>query len=355
MIGLICVEEGNAPFIKKYLELLEERKLEYEIILWNRNGKNTSNISNSVVYSRHSKRSVSPLKKIPAFFGFRKFVLKRINIQKYEKIIFLTTLSAFFLPKKVFNKYEGKYILDYRDSSYEYISFFKKHLSYIINKSAFTCISSEGFLNILPESNKYVYTHNYKENELSNEVETYIKKNNKETLIVSYIGVLREIDYMKNLINQFGNDNRFILNIHGGGEIFEELKSFASLYSNVNITGKYVEEQKVDLIRQSDILCYNYPPSYVNSYALANKFYDGLIYKKLMYGDIDTFSGKIINENYLGISLSKDDTNKNDKILNFYHNLNVEKFMENSHVFLHKVVHEEIECMNKINIFLERK
>lgn len=354
MIGLICVEEGRAPFIQKYITLLKKKSIDYEIIIWNRNGSKKTDIENAVIFSDKSNRTSSIYEKFPHFLRFRRFVIKRIKKQKYEKIIFLTTLSAFFLPLSLFKQYKDKFILDYRDSSYEYLSFFKRKLSRIVNYSDFTCISSRGFLEILPKSNKYIITHNYKERDIQNEIFDYQKKSGDEILTISYIGVLREYEYMTNLIMQFANDSRFLLNIHGAGEILDDLRNFSKNYDNISITGSYVESEKESLILNSDILCYNYPPSYINNCALANKFYDGLIYKKIMFGNIDTFSGKLIKNNYLGISLSDVEEEKNNKIFEFYHTLNSDLFIKNSHNFLVKAIEEEKYCINKINNFFNK-
>lgn len=266
-------------------------------------------------------------------------------------MIILTTLSGFLTYKTIRTCYKKKYIFDYRDASHERYPILRKIFRNIIDSSYFTCISSKGFLYILPEGN-YVISHNFSYHDIHNNLKEICNINNKPPFKVSYIGLLRETKYMKLLIDIFGNDERFILNINGGGDNYNELKEYAKKYTNVFLTGNYLPHEKKRFIEDSDILCYNYLSSYVNDYALANKYYDGLIYKKPMLGNIKTYSGRVIMEKGLGISLDFEDKEYKDKIYNFLLNFSPEDFCNNARKELEGILKEDTFYMKKIEDFL---
>lgn len=361
MIGIIYVGSVNrCPYLKNYTNCLDKLSLEYEIISWERSfSVNKKNIEDKDEIKKHhifkypSKEQKSPIFKIWDFYLFSRYVKKIIRKQKYDKLVVLTTMSGIVILKELCSKYKGKYIFDYRDASYEYFKPFKSLLDKIITNSTFTSISSKGFLEILPKNRSYIMAHNYNYSSYDTLSTTSITKKNK--VVVGYIGGLRESEYMKSLIDRFGGDTRFELRVHGGGENLQELITYSKKYSNVTFTGEYRESQKKDLVKELDIICYNYPSSFVNDLALANKFYDGLLYRKPLLGNIKTYSGKLINKLEVGISLDFEDELYKEKIYNYYLNYDVNAFENKCKILLEKIKQENDLYKAKIEEFFMNK
>ena len=97
------------------------------------------------------------------------------------------------------------------------------------------------------------------------------------------------------------------------------------------------------------------PYSFVNYPAVANKFYDGLIRKKPMFANLDTFSGELIKNYGLGISLNENESDISEKLYNYYMNFNRQEFEKNCEDFLLKVKNEDKIYVEKINEFLNGK
>ena len=354
MIGIIIVGEIElSPFAKKYITAMEERNIPYEIIHWNRSGEKGAGDEKHCTYFEQVDRYGSLIKKVKPFLHFRKFAKKLIKKQKYEKLIVLTTQTAIILFDVVLSKkYKNKFFFDYRDTSYEYIGLYRGFINKIIKKSYATCISSPGFKKYLTDKKDLIVAHNFQDKYYENRVKQYTPKNS-DKIVIGYIGYLREFDYLKKFVDIFGKDERFRFNIHGGGDCVDELKEYAAKYENVTVFGAYKEDEKMDIVDSFDMICYNYPYSFVNYPAIANKFYDGMIRKKPMFGNSRTFSGEMIEKYGLGISLDEDETQITQKIFEYFDSFDAGKFTGNCENFLKTVLEDDKKYIKKINEFLE--
>lgn len=349
MIAIIYIGHiDRCPYLTNYTNTLQELNLDYDLIYWDRSGRrNKEFFANHIVLNLQSKEQQSPWKKIFDFLKFRKHVLNNLKEKKYEKIIVLTTMSGIMILPELIRKYKNNYIFDYRDASYENIGVFKRLTKTLIKNSYFTSISSKGFMKILPEDYEYVISHNIGINYVMSD---QAKKITNKIIKVGYIGGLRDSKYMKRLIDLFSADNRFILEIHGGGENLDELLDYSNNMKNVTLTGQYNEKDKMKLLEKIDLICYNYESSFNHDVALANKYYDAIITKKPLIGNIETYSGILIEETQLGISLNFNDPEYLNKIYNFSRNFNETIFNENCESLI-----EEIDKEFQYNISLIKK
>jgi len=354
MVGIIYIGSiKRCPYLINYTSCLEEQSIDYEIISWDRSVNSQSDVEKFKAKQHHifkyeSIEQRSPILKIGDFYRFSKYVKNIIKRQKYEKLIVLTTMSGVVILKELCGQYKDKYIFDYRDASFEYFKPFKSILNKIVVNSYFTSISSEGFLEVLPKYNNYVIAHN------CSNFSTPAKLNDSKSskVVVGFIGGLRESDYMKLLIDKFRDDQHFEFIVHGGGENLEELIEYSEEANNIHFTGEYSELQKSDLINGLDIICYNYPESYVNNLALANKFYDGLLYRKPLLGNINTYSGRLIKKYEVGISLEFEDKDYKEKLYNYYLDYDVQSFKQQCEMLLEKYENENNVYKQKIRQFL---
>ena len=67
--------------------------------------------------------------------------------------------------------------------------------------------------------------------------------------VVSYIGGVRYIEILKNLVDAVKDNKAISLNIHGDGHDLVALKEYASEYSNVCFTGYYKQKISSDCIK----------------------------------------------------------------------------------------------------------
>lgn len=356
MIGIIYVGNINrAPYLKNYTDELDKFNKEYEIIFWDRAKEKSQKYLDTGakeyhIFNLESIEMQSPVFKVRDFMKFSRYAREKIEAANYEQLILLTSMSAMVLYPLIKKKYVNKYIFDYRDASYEFFPVFSHYLKKIINNSYFTAVSSRGFLEILPkESNKYLIVHNNNYKEIS-----FTDLNLSSPINITYIGGLRETPYMKEIINIFANDSRFILSIHGGGENFNELKDFSSQFNNIKLYGQYNESEKNEILTDADFILYNYPNSFVNNYATANKMYDGIFKGIPLIANTGTFSGEFIEKNNIGLSLELDDEDYKEKILAFYQQFNQDTFRNRCIELADQVLEDSRKYTKQIQKFISK-
>ena len=355
MIGIIYAGQIElSPFVKKYTEAMQSENVPFEIVHWNRSGAGMPDDLKNHTFSEKVERYGRLTGKIIPFFRFRNFAKRIIKEKNYEKIIVLTTQTAVMLPDVILGRYRGRYFFDYRDTSYEYIKPYKYFVDKIIKNSFCTAISSPGFKDYLTDKKELVVAHNFQYGCYENRAPKCEKRVGGK-IIMGYIGYLREYEYLVYLAEKFGSDERFEFHIHGSGDCLEKLRDFAERFDNVRVFGAYNEKDKMDIVDSFDMICYNYPASFVNYPAVANKFYDGMIRKKPMFGNLKTYSGKLIDENGLGISLDENEENITEKIYGYYASFDEKLFSENCERVLKKVIDEDFYYKEKIKEFLKNQ
>lgn len=352
MIGIVFINTLDVcPYIEKYMAVLEKLNMPYEIIYWDRKNLNQNYPENHHVLRHLSKEEKSPLFKLRDFSKFKRFAVNKILEKKYEKLIILSTMTGMILYPFLKKHYSKKFLFDYRDASYEYLSFFRKRLHRLVAFSSLTCISSKGFLEVLPSDVSYVLAHNFRYEDINSRIQVS-NLNKSEVIKLCIIGLLREKDFLKRQIDLFGDDPRFQLYIHGGGEWLEYTLSYADPFDNIFVTGRYDNSDKGDLIKDKDLIMFNYISNFNNNKLMANRFYDALIYKKPMVGNIEILSGQVIEENELGISLSYDDPLYKDKIIEYYKYLEGHEFNRYAEAYLDKVLLDDEIYLNRVSSFL---
>jgi len=347
MIGIVCVAQIElSPFAKKYMAVFEKNGVKYDIIHWDRSGEKREDKENVYTYTKQLDRYAPKIKKLLPFIGFSRFAEKIIKQKKYQSLVVLTTQTALLIPAALF-KYRKRYFFDYRDTSYEYI----KPYSFLINKiadfSMGMCISSPGFKEYIKTKTNMVVAHNFQDKAYAERKKTCVKKENGK-IVMGYIGVLREYEYLKKMVSAFGSDERFEFFIHGGGDDLEKLKKYSENFKNVKVFGAYKEDEKQSILESFDMICYNYPHSFVNYPAIANKFYDGMLSKKPMFANSRTFSGGLIEKYALGISLDQDEADLTEKIYDYYKNFDAKEFENNCEAFLNTVIEDEKKYISEI-------
>ena len=351
MIGIVfCNDLNTCPYIDKYLDVLNQKNISYEIIIWNRSGEKKQYPANYQVFQEKSDIFVPRWKKVGAFIRFRTFLNQIIMKREYEKLIMLSTVPAVLCYGLLTKKYRRKYIFDFRDLSYERYGFFKRLVRRIIENSYFTCISSPGFAEKL-ELNTYTMAHNFRYKDWECQLE---KPNlNIRPIQLLHIGITRGEEFNKKIADIFGGDDRFEVNIVGSGNDTETFKTYIKNIPNIKVKGTYNNEDKMNYIENASMLLYYYPGDYNCDSALANKYYDGLIYKKPLIGNINTYSGKRLQDKELGISLDIDDDCFSDKVFEYVQTLDQSKYMDAVKKEMNLVIKEDAIYLARIKEFLD--
>lgn len=120
-----------------------------------------------------------------------------------------------------------------------------------------------------------------------------------DKLQIAYIGCVRYLPIMKNLVDSVGGLNDIKLLIHGDGPCLNELSEYANEYKNIIFTGRYEINQLESLYNSCDVVWAVYPNDDYNvKYAISNKFHESLMYQvPCIYASNTCLGEYVVNHN----------------------------------------------------------
>ncbi|MGI8315819.1 capsular biosynthesis protein [Halobacillus mangrovi] len=310
-----------------YTDFLDKNNIEYDVIHIDKYGENESNNATNVYsYPIKVNRNWSKARKVKEYYGFKKFAKKIINKKQYDFIIVWNSFTAFMFADYLSLKFKGKYSINIRDYNKENLLPIYLIMKAVIKFSAFTTISSEGFKNFLPPY-KYVNVYSYNQSMLEQtNPRTQLRKVN-QPLRISFIGYVRFFDNDKKVIDELGNDNRFIVQYFGEGA--ERLKEYAQDkgYSNVICKGRFDTKETSKLLEKTDIINNLYGTGTPGlRTALSIKLYYAIYLRIPILVYKGTYMDEI-SKNY-NINITIEDQyfqSMGDEIYNTYHNIQFNK------------------------------
>lgn len=340
------------PYAAIYSKLLDKLQIEYDIISWNRLGKEENAIQYNV-----NPNTRNPIKLLLAYYKFATFVKKTIKKNGYDRLIVFTPQSAIFLSAFLKKEFKGKYIFDYRDLSLEQKFYFKSPFLQVLKNSYANVISSPGFKKYLPEGFDYILSHNLD----VDVVKESINKNitialDNKNIDVLTIGGIRDYESNVQVIENLANVDGFSVRFVGKGPSAEALQKVAlSLNAkNVLFEGYYPKEKEKDYVEDSTFLNIYYPRKASHDTALSNRFYNSLIYAKPMITTAHTTQGDYAEAYQVGVAL-KNCENLPTVLKDYLQNLDISLYQENREKLLRSFLLDYDKWESVVKQFLEMK
>lgn len=263
-----------APYYYRYEKILNELKIPFDVIMWNREGIKEETKANVIEYNLADVSCNNNPTKVVKFFRFARFVKNTVKKNRYSKLIFLgfqgcaLTLNARYFSKK----YKNRYWIDIRDYHYEWFPPYYKLEEKVIKSAFSVAISSEGFKEFLPQYD-YLPIHNIDPN-MDQIVNNYARVENNGQIRISFIGNVRYFEENCALLNVLGNDNRFIVQYFGAGT--DQLEEYCKTNKILNVVfhGRFAQQETVTFYNQTDVInnIYGNESKEVTT-ALSNKLY----------------------------------------------------------------------------------
>lgn len=275
------------------------------------------------------------------YLKYKKFIIKRLNSEKYNKVVVFGIQLSYFLKKYLVNKYKGQYILDIRDSN-KIIHYF--NIKKIINNSKFVALSSSGYKEWLPKSDKYIINHNTQIENLSNLKHLNFNFKDKK-LNISYIGALRDLEVNLEFIESLKNSVNISLFYHGEGVINKNIHKYVvkNNIQNVQLTGRYNRKDEGDLYYNSDVInVLRYNDSINNKTALPNRLYNAVFQGKILLALKGTYLAELVEMYNLGLTIDSF-SNLEERIYNYLNEFNVEQYLSGRSSFLEFVIKDNEE------------
>lgn len=284
-VGIIAANNIRySPYIFFYTDMLDKMGVAYELIIPDR-----TNVQDAYAGVLHILPWNQNVPTAVSYALYAQQVKKVVKRQKYDALIILTTVNAAYLALWLKKHYRGKYIVDVRDYTHENIKPYFKLEGIAVRNSLMNVISSRKFMEFLPKADYHV-CHNFPGESLREENIPFRKA--EGTIKIGYVGALGYVDQCKKLMQLVAADSRFSMDFYGYSHNESILKEFAQSLNcdTILFHGPYIAKEKAEIIQKTDILFNAYGNgSPLLDYALSNKLYDALIYKKPILTSPGTF------------------------------------------------------------------
>jgi len=341
------------PYLSMYLREMSLHDI--SIFTWNRDGSKNIDIESKYTITYYNciiANDENFLRKLPKFLGYRKALLSYLNKNSFDRLIVLHTPPAVLIFYKILREYSGKYILDYRDMTYEKYAIYQNIISRLTVKSYKTFCSSPGFSKWL----KYDFqnVHNLDANliKIQNKVQ---KKSEVQPIVIRYWGQIRQLNINVQLIKVISNDKRFELHFHGTqNTISKRLIAYSNSIhaTNVFFHGEYDSTERVVFATNTDIIHNCYDIGKTEEYAMGNKYYDSAIFNVPQICNYKTYMGQIVEQDGLGISINPYEDNFLDKVINYYYSYDLNLFINNCNAFIERCLRDQRLVENILQAFL---
>lgn len=289
----------------KIVESLVNSSFIVDIATWNREDFVIDNQSHKNYHIFTFKSELgNKVKKLFNSLRYYKF-LKNVNESVLPDVIIashfdMLIMSSIFMKKKQILVYEN---LDIPTHSNKIVLFFLRLFERVALQKANIIIHASRFY-------KELYTFFEKDQLILenrpnvNRSTMSTRKDKNEKLVVSFIGNIRYIEILKNLILATKEIDKIVIHIYGDGYQRKELLEFVENYNlldKVFFFGKFLYDQIGEIYHNSDLVWAVYPNRDFNvKYAISNKFHESLEYETPGVFANNTCLGKLIVEKELG-------------------------------------------------------
>lgn len=347
------------PYINFYLPNIDIHNNDIHVIYWNRDLQE-EDVSKYKELTLHEFRvyqedDVAKLSKIKSFIKYRQFVKHVMEIYDFDKYIILHTLPGILLYDQ-FKKNAGKFVLDYRDSTYEGFLPFKHMVGKLVEWSEATFVSSDAFRRYLPEeqSGKIYTSHNILEDSLSHQEDKENFGIPSDKVRLAFWGFIRHEEINRQIINVLANDDRFEVHYYGREQkVAVSLKEYVAELNanNIFFHGEYKPDDRYSFILQTDCI-HNLYYDRNTMLAMGNKYYDGIIFRIPQVCMSGSFMGKMCNDHKVGIELDPYKKSFSNNLYDYIKSINITSFRNNCSSEVNRILQEQYNSIQIIvNIF----
>lgn len=330
------------PYMNFYTDNIDCANNEVHLLYWNRDCSDDISVPENVTSHElkvFQEDEVSKCKKIISFIKYRKFALSLLKSCDFDLVICLHTLPGVLVKKYLLKHYKNKFIFDYRDYTYENIHFFKKIIYRLVNDSYATFVSSDAFRENLPKIDKIYTSHNILPDSLNHRSD---KRRMGLPVRISFWGFIRHEDINREIIKKLANDERFELHYYGREqETALKLKGYAKEIeaNNVFFHGEYKPDDRYEFEKKANII-HNLYDNDAMARAMANKYYDGIVFYLPQICNEGSFMGKMVNEKEIGLACNPYGDTFAEDVYNYYINLDWNRFNEKCDIELDRIMCE---------------
>lgn len=338
------------PYMHFYLDQIDTHKHEVHVIYWQRDRQPDVSLPEGVTghaFDRPMSDAMPLRKKLPGILGYGSFARKKLGQLQPDFLVVMHSTTAITVYPWLMGKYKNRYIFDYRDVTYEGNKLYRGAVANIVNYSALSFTSSDGFRKFLPDTPKLLTSHNLLGSLLEKRQPT--AKPPHTPIRVSFWGLLRHQKVNRAMIDRLGGDQRFELHYYGRaqGAMLEMVERSAEKYPNVFFHGEYRPGDIPELAEQTDLL-HNIYDNHDRTMpvAMANKYYEGVMFQIPLLSSEGSLMGNLCKEKGIGLACDPEDADFADKLYLYYANLDRKRFSADCNREMDRIL-REVETGNR--------
>lgn len=341
-----------APYVRIYTRILDEQKVDYSIISWNREGDDKPEGFQYNVPCAKGHGSAG----WKAYKGYIKFIKETIKDNGFDRIIVFGPQMTCMLSLYLLLHFRGRYMIDYRDLSIEQKAGFKQLFALMLKFSQANVISSPGFKRCLPKRDYYL-SHNFDVDAVREAIAVPVddKFDISNGLEVLTIGAIRDLSSNMAVVKSLANKKNVIVSFVGKGGAADQIAEYCKKegINNVTFTGFYQKHEEAGYVKNATFMNIFYPRRITHDTALSNRFYNSLIYKKPMIVTKHTTQGDYVENNRLGVALN-DCSSLYDVLSNFIKTENYEGYCKRCNTLLQTFLKDQEEFETAVRAFVKR-
>ena len=304
-----------APYVRIYTRILQENNVGYQIISWNRDGKDAKE---GIQYEENihvNNGSAS----FSAYRRYIAFIKKVVKVNGFDRLIVFGPQMTCLLSTFLLRKFKGRFLIDYRDLSIEQKPGLRQLFALMTKMSYANVISSPGFVRCLPKRDYYL-SHNFDVEAVTKAIglRDEIGFGASDNIDVLTIGGIRDFSSNVEVVKALADENGFTVRFVGRGGGATQLAAYCEEHGikNVSFEGFYQKHEEPDYVKSSTFMNIFYPRVITHDTALSNRFYNSLIYRKPMIVTRDTIQGDYAEKYNVGVAL-EDCANLKSELKNF--------------------------------------
>lgn len=321
------------PYLNFYLEAIDETATEIHVVTWRRDSEKDITLKNDKIvmheFAQNQKDEVAKLSKVGNFFKYRVFVTRLLEKERFDRIIVLHTLPAVLIADKLTHKYKGRFILDYRDYTYEDYAPFKRAIGKLVNASYATFVSSDAFRMALPKTDRVYTSHNLLVDSLSYRDVRSAQSREHSPIRIAFWGFIRHERINEEIIRKLGGDKRYELHYYGREQQTAcNLKELVEKngYTNIFFHGAYLPQERYGFAEKTDLLHNMYENDPGMQKAMANKYYDGIVFRIPQLCTEGSYMGDRVSKENVGIAIDPYEDDFAARIEEYYDHLDWKAF-----------------------------
>lgn len=302
----ICLIDSSYPINtrtkKIYNSLISDfGKDNVYVIAWNRDGRKSNNEVNYYILKQEAAYG-NKIQKLLNLFFFKNFI-KQILIKNEFDVIIASHWETLLLVSKLKQKntkliYEN---LDIPTSSNQFILKLLQRIEKKALKKTDAIVFASRFF--IPLYDFFSKEKILLENKLDSKI-ILSERHISNSFNVVFLGVIRYLEILKNLVDSIKNIEDINVIIWGDGPDYDKLKKYADGKKNIFIKGRYETSQLSDIYSEADIIWAVYPNDDHNvKYAISNKFHESIdIGKPCIYAN-ETELGNFVESSNIGFTV----------------------------------------------------